>query len=525
MLENEIEECSERLLEALAFLRTEFLRVISKHGLGREDITTALAGLAVGAIDSLSAAILALFHFDLSTNGAMTWRFEEHFALMFYFAACDNGEMLSDWFKNPEKVLIHANHNIWATVDARATNFFKHNPGWSFESSFRTASAESVHATWASVMHSLSWASGRYGLATPEAKGLAALAEELKRGRTVLVLGTMGPSVSRFIEFLQKVIFKRPEFSDVSPGEAYLSDLERDIFQWWNSAERMLAEHASQSDEASDVPQPGTSTHQNEEAKGREGEDLTAEDEAGAFESETERLDWLIQQIEEKVRRCGEPKVPPDLMEAFVVTSTWLNNALTHAKAILTLISQGLPDAVGPTQRALYELWIDWRFLLRHGDRNFNAAKVNINAMLEALESFEKQPARIDPKEFADARRRTREFELRYPEASAEVRTQRGRRKYHWSGISRSEMERTLGGSAFAYQFLSWDAHGTMGPIRDVSFKLSDGMAHFRFGRLETESSVKFCAWMNGGVLYYIYNDFARLWGLPTIVLSRTQGN
>ena len=105
-----------------------------------------------------------------------------------------------------------------------------------------------------------------------------------------------------------------------------------------------------------------------------------------------------------------------------------------------------------------------------------------------------------------------------YPEASAEVRTQRGRRKYHWSGISRSEMERTLGGSAFAYQFLSWDAHGTMGPIRDVSFKLSDGMAHFRFGRLETESSVKFCAWMNGGVLYYIYNDFARMWGLPAVV-------
>jgi hypothetical protein len=516
--EGEIEECCERLLEVLAFLRTEFLRVLSKHGLRREDLTTALTGLAVSAIDSLSAAILALYRFDLSSNGVMVSRFEEHFALMFYFALCDNGEMLSKWFKNPRMVLSERDHKILTAVDAKITNFFKRNPDWSFKDRFHAGRAEIVHATWQSVEHSLSWAAGRYGLATPDARSLSSLADDLRRGRAVLILA-MGPSIGRFIEFLQKIIFTRAEFSEVSPGDAYLSSLDEDILRWWGSADQMLGEIECQKHETSESA-PSEERERNEgDTRSRDSQELLEEDEAAIFDSETQRLDWLIQHIEEQVRGCDGPQVAPDLIEVFVVTSAWLNAALTQAKAILLLITKGLPEAVGPAQRALYELWIDWRFLLRHGDRAFNAAKVRMNAMLEALDSFEKRPDTLEPSELAESKLRLQEFEARYPHASVEVRAQRRKRRYHWSGMSRSEMERTLGDSAFVYQYLSWEAHGVMGTIRDVAFEANERVAHFRFGRQESESGVNRCAWLNGGVLYYIYNDFAHLWGLPPVVL------
>lgn len=237
------------------------------------------------------------------------------------------------------------------------------------------------------------------------------------------------------------------------------------------------------------------------------------------FESEIQRLDWLIQQIEECVKGRVEPQVAPELVIVFTLTSTWLNTALTQAKAILLLVTQGLAEAVGPLQRALWELWTEWRYLLNHGDRPLNAAKATLSAMLDALDVFEAHLGTSEPAMLARLKRNVQEFESEHPRASLEVRAKRGKRKYHWSGVSYSEMERNLAGSAVVYKLLSWDAHGAVSPIRDVSFELSNGVARFQFGRQVSESDVNRLAWMSGGVLFYIYNDFADLWGLPPVVL------
>ena len=519
MLEGEIEECSERLLEVLAFLQTEFLRVISQRGLRREDITTALAGLAVGATDSLSAGILALSRYDLSSNGVMLRRFEEHFALMFYFACCDDGEMLSKWFKNPGMILSERKHKIRKVVDAKMANFFKRNPDWSFRDSFWAESAECVHATWASVVHSLSWASGRYGLATPQARGWASMAGTLKRARAVLVLGTMGPSVSRFIEFLQQVIFPRPEFSEVSPSDAYLSDLDKEIVRWWGTAGKILSEVECGNSETLDAMTARSSGPNKQETCAPGSDVLPEKGEADVFESEIHRLDWLIQQIEERVKQESLPPVDAELLVLFTVTGAWFNTALTRTRAILMLLERGLQEAAGPLQRALWELWTDWHYLLKHGDRIRNALKVRLNAMVEAVESLDNQQHKLPPPMLVQMKQDVQEFEAQYPNVSADVRAQRKKRKFHWSGLSRSEMERTLSGSTFVYRYLSWDAHGVMNPIRDVSWDFNNEIAHFRFGRRETEQEIDQQAWMSGGVLFYIYNDFAQLWGLPPVVL------
>jgi hypothetical protein len=214
--------------------------------------------------------------------------------------------------------------------------------------------------------------------------------------------------------------------------------------------------------------------------------------------------------------------VAPELVEVFIVTSTWLNRALAEAKGILLLITQDVAEAVDPVQRALWELWTEWRYLLNHGDQAFNAEKVILTAMLEALRPFGGQSAAPEPSELARLRANVQEYEAQHPRASVEVRAQRQKRKYHWSGVSRSEMERAVAGSALVYRMLSWDAHGIVSPIRDVSFELKDGVARFKFGRRESESDINWRAWASGGVLFYIYNDFAELWGLPPVVLPRT---
>jgi hypothetical protein len=72
--------------------------------------------------------------------------------------------------------------------------------------------------------------------------------------------------------------------------------------------------------------------------------------------------------------------------------------------------------------------------------------------------------------------------------------------------------------SAVVYKILSWDAHAVVGPIRDVSVGVRGDRVTSRFGRREDESDIERHAWMSGGVLFYIYNDFARMWGLPAVV-------
>jgi hypothetical protein len=201
-----------------------------------------------------------------------------------------------------------------------------------------------------------------------------------------------------------------------------------------------------------------------------------------------------------------------------MVTSLWLNCALTQAKAILLLITQGLPEAVGPLQRALWERWTEWRYFLKHGDRTLNAAKVMFNARVEALELLEARTGSVPASVLAGVQREVHEFESQHAKAAAEVREQRNRHQFHWSGISRTKMEQTLAGDAFAYQYLSWDAHGVMGSIRDISIELNEDVAKLHIGRQEDESDINRHAWMSGGALFYIYNDFARLWGLAPVV-------
>ena len=69
-----------------------------------------------------------------------------------------------------------------------------------------------------------------------------------------MVLGVMGPSAGRFVEFLEKTVFVRAEFAEASPGTEYLASLDDDLVRWWRTAGQMLDESESQENETTEGP-------------------------------------------------------------------------------------------------------------------------------------------------------------------------------------------------------------------------------------------------------------------------------
>jgi hypothetical protein len=228
----ESQQLFEQLLEVLNFLQTEFLRVVTKRGLQREDLPTALTSLAVSTIDSLKAALLLCRYDDFQSAAAMLRRFEECFTLMLYFVLVDDGTVLTRWFAHPHLVLGEGKYKVRSHVAEKTKAYFSRNPEYDFKGNFDFFSRTSVHATWESSRMAVVNAFGRYGLLNPGSQFREEVGARLHQGRAVMFLGVMGPLASRFLEFLEKSVFPIPELANVSPGSERLKRLDEQILHW-----------------------------------------------------------------------------------------------------------------------------------------------------------------------------------------------------------------------------------------------------------------------------------------------------
>jgi uncharacterized protein DUF5677 len=237
------------------------------------------------------------------------------------------------------------------------------------------------------------------------------------------------------------------------------------------------------------------------------------------FKSESERIEWLVREVEARASGASLRPPPPQDVEVFHVTASWLARSMELAKGVSLLVGNQLYAPAGVALRSLWELWIDWRYLLRVGDRSLNAAKVLLNAQLATLDFADAHLDCFDRKYLQKLHQNVADFEARHPEASAQVRRQRSKKRFHWSGLAYSRMERELAPGAGVYGPLSWEPHSTVTTIRDVSVDIGDADVFFRFGQTEDAIRPDFMLFSAGGVLFYIYNDFSKMWGLPAINL------
>ena len=241
------------------------------------------------------------------------------------------------------------------------------------------------------------------------------------------------------------------------------------------------------------------------------------------FESEGARLAWLINEVEARASNAIIDGPEPEDLEVFQVTASWLTRCFALAKGLAVLVQEELYAPACVLHRTVWELWIDWRHLLRTEDRRLNAAKVLFNAQLETLRLIDARPARFEDEPVGALRRDLADFEAQHPEASAAVREQRHKGHFHWSGLTYSKIERGFGGDVGIYGPLSWEAHGTVTTLRDVKIEVGDKPALFRFGQTEDAYRPDFLLFSAGGVLFHVYNDFADMWGLRAIELRNTE--
>ena len=235
-------------------------------------------------------------------------------------------------------------------------------------------------------------------------------------------------------------------------------------------------------------------------------------DSSSMFDSESQRLAWLIGEVEERASSGTSPAIAPSDVSLLLVTTSMVEVALQYTKAIHALITAGLHLAAGPIERGLWELWNDFRYLLMTPDPERQALKVLINASMEVRDFIGKNRP-DDRTSQMSIERGLESYRGEDPDLFEEVLLQRKKRRFHWSGLSFTEVARAVSGDTRVYKILSWDAHNLLAPIRDVQFLNAGSQVKLIFSRRDDAFANRDrLAWATGGVLFNMWNDHASRW-------------
>lgn len=174
------------------------------------------------------------------------------------------------------------------------------------------------------------------------------------------------------------------------------------------------------------------------------------------FQTEVQRLEWLVHFLQTRVA-AGLKIVPYDIDDDLVhVTTSLVSHALHLARGVAILLGSDLTIAVGPLERTLYELWCETRGLLSQGE--MGARKMLLNSMIELLDASKND----EGADFA-LKQMYQDMitfvESTFPEISETIRTQRRKRRFHWSGRSRTEIMGLGSPDAQLYRCLSWEGN------------------------------------------------------------------
>lgn len=221
----------------------------------------------------------------------------------------------------------------------------------------------------------------------------------------------------------------------------------------------------------------------------------------------------VLDTVHERLASIGDAKIDASRWYLFLVSTSHMATAEGEAKAVATLLESEVSGFSGPMERALYELFIDFKYMLNRGTPNDNAFKVLVNGTLEVLSFLKKHE--LDYQESEEGMRRVLDnYRAERADLVAEVERQRSERKFHWSGLSRSGLEREFWPNSTIYTGLSWEAHSALDAVRDIHIK--DG--HMVFARRpDPFRDPELRADMTAGILFQMWNEYARIWDLTPL--------
>jgi len=238
------------------------------------------------------------------------------------------------------------------------------------------------------------------------------------------------------------------------------------------------------------------------------------------FDSEQGKLDWLVGYLKEQGERTLTPTLKSEnLAELLIVCTGLVRLAISHAEGINALLKQKMVEPTAPIERALYELWVELRYLLRVGSRVANARSLMINATMEIQELVQDRPEYYPADMRSGVAKALDFYKAENPDLFEVVQDQRRKRRHHWTGLSRSKMEQAIAPGSIVYKSLSWEAHALLYPFRDVANSIVQaGLVHLEFKPLQNpheqaEQVANTATWM----LRDIWNDYAGEFGLGLI--------
>jgi hypothetical protein len=201
-----------------------------------------------------------------------------------------------------------------------------------------------------------------------------------------------------------------------------------------------------------------------------------------------------------------------------------LRSVVVQATAVDTLNDTQVAEAGAVNVRVMLDTAADLIFMLRSQDRLRSARKYHITAYLEVQAHFRATGA--DDATMADLAMRIDHARTVDREAFQEVlhqRSGRGPGRYHWSGLSRSEIARRvetrvngIGPISRAFKVFSWDTHSVMAGLRDVREIEIDGEQVYEHAHWQTQAeAAEFNASVAFNALACAWQVFAESFAIP----------
>lgn len=229
-----------------------------------------------------------------------------------------------------------------------------------------------------------------------------------------------------------------------------------------------------------------------------------------------ERLATIVGQVRDRLAGLHVFLPEDDGLPLLEVTSALLRGCLDAADAVLRLSEHGY-QGLHAVERAAWEHWKELEFLLARQTRFRDARKVQINATIEVLD-FLRGRADTPPGMIERTQDTLAGQEREWPAEVAEVRDQRKRRKFHWSGESRSSVVAPAGSASDVYRLLSWESHPDVASIRDVTATRNGDEGDVTFHEPEDlQVMIDRSTWSTRKCLTRAWNVFASAWGLDQI--------
>lgn len=207
----------------------------------------------------------------------------------------------------------------------------------------------------------------------------------------------------------------------------------------------------------------------------------------------------------------------PKLVPLLEVSGSFVRGCLDAARGVLAMADAREYGGIVAAERSAWEMWNELEYLLRGNRAPDDAIKVQINGLLEVLDLV--KDLNDVPAGMADRNATALErFEKEYPALVQEVKDQRGNRRFHWSGRSRTSVVAPGDAERIVYKMLSWQTHPDILAIRDVSGTIRQGEADLTFSQPDDVNAlVERSASSTSECLLRAWNLFAQFWTLATI--------